>query len=69
MQRFTGNRVVDSDVFCSNVNLRVDSEKICTAVIGMHSDRSRETEIGKALKEPSDMTGTVRHSNKFGFCS
>ena len=69
LQRFVSNKIVDSDVFGSNVNLRVDGEDICTGVIGIHSDRSREMAISKALKEPSDMAGTIRHSNKFSFRS
>ena len=69
MQRFTGNKIVDSDVVNSNVNLRVDSEEVCTGIISMHSDKSSETEIGKAFEEPSDVAGTVGHRNKFSFGS
>ena len=69
LQSFGSNEIVNSNVFGSNVNFRVGSEIICTTVIGMHSDRSRETEIGKAVKEPPDMVGTARHSNKICFGS
>ena len=43
----------------SNINLRVNSKKVCTSVIGIHSIRSREREISKTFEEQLGMTGTV----------
>jgi len=53
-------------MLCSNRDLKVDSQEICTGIIGVPSDRNMKAKVGEAFQQPSNMAGTVEHSD--GFC-
>ena len=68
-QGFARDEEVDGDMLCTNVDLRVDSQEICTGIIGVHSDRNMKAKVGKAFQKASNMAGTIGHGNQFCFCS
>ena len=68
-QSFARDEEVDGDMLCSNVDLRVDSQEICTGIISVHSDWSMKAIVGEAFQKPSNIAGTVGHGNEFCFRS
>ena len=68
-QSFARDEEVDGEMLCSNVDLRVDSQQICTCIISAHSDWNMKPKVGKAFPKPSNMAGTVGHGNEFCFSS
>jgi len=56
-------------MLCSNDDLRVDSQEICTGIISVHSNWNMKVKVGEAFHKPSNMAGTVGHGNEFCFRS
>ena len=49
--------------------LRASKQSWVVVCHNLGTSSRRETEFGKALKEPSDMADVVKHRNKFAFSS
>jgi len=65
-QSFPCDEEVAGDMLCSNSDLRVDCNELCTCIMGVHSDRNMKGKVGEAFQQPS---GTIGHSNQFCFPS
>ena len=49
-QSFARDEEVDGDMLCSNVDLRVDREEICTSIIAVHSDRNLKAKVSEGFQ-------------------